>query len=50
VRAVMPSFGAYTGGLSIRDRAFEKIFATLTFTVHLLGDNRLHMMPAARCY
>jgi DNA ligase-associated metallophosphoesterase len=50
VRAVMPSFGAYTGGLSIRDRAFAKIFATLTFTVHLLGDNRLHMMPAARCY
>lgn len=49
VRAVMPSFGAYTGGLSIRDRAFAKIFAKLAFTVHLLGDNRLHMMPAARC-
>ena len=49
VRAVMPSFGAYTGGLSIRDRAFAKIFATLAFTVHLLGDNRLHAMPAARC-
>ncbi|WP_152539803.1 ligase-associated DNA damage response endonuclease PdeM [Afipia sp. P52-10] len=50
VRAVMPSFGAYTGGLSIRDRAFAKIFDALAFTVHLLGDNRLHMMPAARCY
>jgi DNA ligase-associated metallophosphoesterase len=50
VRAVMPSFGAYTGGLSIRDRAFAKVFATLEFTVHLLGDNRLHAMPAARCY
>ena len=50
VRAVMPSFGAYTGGLSIRDRAFAKIFATLAFTVHLLGDNRLHAMPAAKCY
>lgn len=49
VRAVMPSFGAYTGGLSIRDRAFARIFATLEFTVHLLGDNRLHAMPAARC-
>lgn len=49
VRAVMPSFGAYTGGLSIRDRAFERIFATPAFTVHLLGDHRLHMMPAARC-
>ena len=50
VRAVMPSFGAYTGGLSIRDRAFAKVFATLAFTVHLLGDNRLHMMPASKCY
>ena len=50
VRAVMPSFGAYTGGLSIRDRAFAKIFAPLAFNVHLLGDNRLHMMPAARCF
>jgi uncharacterized protein len=49
VRAVMPSFGAYTGGLSIRDRAFAKIFVALDFTVHLLGDNRLHAMPAARC-
>lgn len=50
MRAVMPSFGAFTGGLSIRDRAFAKIFATLAFTVHLLGDKRLHAMPAARCY
>ena len=25
-RAVMPAFGAYTGGLSIRDVAFAKIF------------------------
>jgi DNA ligase-associated metallophosphoesterase len=50
VRAVMPSFGAYTGGLSIRHQAFAKVFDALAFTVHLLGDNRLHMMPAARCY
>ena len=27
-RAVMPAFGAYTGGLSIRDAAFAKIFGT----------------------
>jgi DNA ligase-associated metallophosphoesterase len=50
VRVVMPSFGAYTGGLSIRDRAFAKIFATLAFTAHLLGDNRLHAIPASKCY
>src|SRR5205085_10466787 len=28
IRAVMPAFGAYTGGLSIRDAAFQKIFRT----------------------
>ena len=48
-RAVMPSFGAYTGGLSIRDLAFAAIFKSLAFTVHMLGDGRLHRMPAARC-
>ncbi len=49
-RAVMPSFGAYTGGLSIRDAAFAKIFQTAAFTAHLLGDNRLHTIAASRCH
>jgi DNA ligase-associated metallophosphoesterase len=49
-RAVMPAFGAYAGGLSIRDAAFEKIFQTLEFMAHLLGDNRLHTIAASRCY
>jgi DNA ligase-associated metallophosphoesterase len=49
-RAVMPAFGAYTGGLNIRDAAFEKIFQTLGFMAHVLGDNRLHTIAASRCY
>jgi uncharacterized protein len=49
-RAVMPAFGAYTGGLSIRDTAFSKIFQTLGFMVHVLGDTRLHSIAASRCY
>ena len=49
-RAVMPAFGAYTGGLSIRDAAFAKIFQTLGFMAHVLGDNRLHAIAASRCY
>jgi uncharacterized protein len=49
-RAVMPAFGAYTGGLSIRDAAFAKIFASLGFTAHVLGDERLHSIAASRCY
>lgn len=49
VRAVMPSFGAYTGGLSIRDRAFARIFPTKDFTAHVLGDASLHIIAASRC-
>jgi DNA ligase-associated metallophosphoesterase len=49
-RAVMPAFGAYTGGLSIRDEAFAKIFRTPGFVAHVLGDRRLHAIAAARCY
>jgi DNA ligase-associated metallophosphoesterase len=48
-RAVMPAFGAYAGGLSIRDEAFAKIFPT-AFTAHLLGDRHVHSIAAARCY
>ena len=49
-RAVMPAFGAYTGGLSIRDAAFARIFGTPGFMAHVLGDARLHTIAASRCY
>ena len=49
-RAVMPAFGAYAGGLSIRDEAFAKIFQTPGFVAHVLGDRRLHAIAASRCY
>jgi DNA ligase-associated metallophosphoesterase len=48
-RAVMPAFGAYTGGLNIRDVAFAAIFQTLAFTAHVLGDRRVHTIAASRC-
>ncbi|WP_398470238.1 ligase-associated DNA damage response endonuclease PdeM [Tardiphaga sp.] len=48
-RAVMPAFGAYTGGLSIRDAAFARIFRTLGFVAHVLGDHRMHAIAASRC-
>jgi hypothetical protein len=48
-RLVMPSFGAYTGGLNIRDAAFAKIFGALGFVAHVLGDHRLHAVAASRC-
>ena len=46
----MPAFGAYTGGLSTRDAAFAKIFRTIEFMAHVLGDHRLHTIAASRCY
>ena len=47
-RMVMPAFGAYAGGLNIRDRAFAALFA-LGFTAHLLGEQRLYAFAAAHC-
>jgi uncharacterized protein len=48
-RLVMPAFGAYTGGLNIRDLAFLKVFGALGFTAHLIGQRRLYAFAAARC-
>ncbi|HWL05178.1 MAG TPA: ligase-associated DNA damage response endonuclease PdeM [Xanthobacteraceae bacterium] len=48
-RLVAPAFGAYAGGLNIRDRAFARVFPTLGFTAHLMGADRLYAIPAARC-
>jgi DNA ligase-associated metallophosphoesterase len=46
---VMPAFGAYTGGLNVRDRAFYAVFGTHSFTAHMLGDRRLYAFAASRC-
>jgi uncharacterized protein len=48
-RMVMPAFGAFTGGLNVRDAAFADLFGTLAFTAYLLGDSRLYSFTAKRC-
>ncbi len=48
-RMVMPAFGAYTGGLNIRHRAFAEVFPSLTFTAHMLGEGRIYALAARRC-
>ena len=48
-RAVMPAFGAYAGGLNVRDRAFAKVFETLAFTAHMLGERRIYAVAAKQC-
>jgi DNA ligase-associated metallophosphoesterase len=48
-RLVMPAFGAFTGGLNIRNAAFLQVFGALGFTAHLIGQRRLYSFAAARC-
>jgi DNA ligase-associated metallophosphoesterase len=48
-RMVMPAFGAFTGGLNIRDRTFAALFESLSFTAHMLGAARLYAIPGMRC-
>ena len=48
-RIVMPAFGAYTGGINVRDALFADLFGTLKFTAHMLGEDRLYAFAAKRC-
>ena len=48
-RIVMPAFGAFTGGLNVREAVFCDLFGTLAFTAHMLGEDRLYAFPAKRC-
>lgn len=44
-RLIMPAFGAYTGMLNIRDRAYAGLFAAERLTAYMLG--RSHVYPIA---
>ena len=48
-RLILPAFGAYAGGLNIRDGAFFEVFGTLGFTAYLIGKRALYPLPASRC-
>jgi uncharacterized protein len=48
-RLVMPAFGAYAGGLNVRDGAIASLFGALAFTAHMLGERRLYAVAAAKC-
>jgi DNA ligase-associated metallophosphoesterase len=48
-RLVMPAFGAFTGGLNVRAAVFADLFGTLSFTAHMLGEDRLYAFAAGRC-
>ena len=40
-RMILPSFGAYTGGLNIRDAAFDGLFSEARLSAVLLGSGRV---------
>jgi len=47
-RMVLPAFGAFTGGLNVRDPAIAGLFPGRGTSVHLLGEGRTyHLTPAA---
>jgi DNA ligase-associated metallophosphoesterase len=41
-RMMLPAFGAYAGGLNIRDRAFAGLFDDKSLHAHVLGRDRLY--------
>jgi DNA ligase-associated metallophosphoesterase len=44
-RMVLPAFGAYTGGLDVRERALRSLFAQ-AFRAYLLGKQRVYAVAA----
>jgi uncharacterized protein len=43
LRLILPSFGAYTGGLDVGDDAFKSLFAD-SFHAYMLGTTRVYAM------
>lgn len=44
-RMIMPAFGAYAGGLNIRNRAFKGLFDKSALIAHVIGENRIYSLP-----
>jgi DNA ligase-associated metallophosphoesterase len=44
LRLILPSFGAYTGGLDVGDAAFASLFAG-SFHAYMLGHSRVYAIP-----
>ena len=44
-RLILPSFGAYTGGLNVHDPAIAGLLFTKGFHVWMLGQHQVHRFP-----
>lgn len=49
-RCVMPAFGAYAGGLNIRDQAFAPLFPAGVTRAHVLGRSAVYRVGPANCW
>lgn len=49
-RCVMPAFGAYAGGLNIRDAAFAPLFPAGVTSAHVLGRGAVYGVGPASCW
>jgi len=49
-RCVMPAFGAYAGGLNLRDIAFTPLFPNRAPHAHVLGRDRVYAISHEQCY
>lgn len=45
-RLILPAYGSLAGGLDVASRAFSGLFEHAGLVVHLLGEGRVHAMPA----
>ncbi len=46
-RVILPAFGAFTGGLTVRDPAIAGLFPN-GFTAYVIGYRRIHRLPCQR--
>lgn len=44
-RMILPAFGAFTGGLNIKEKAFDGLFARKQLVTHVIGDQGIYSLP-----
>ena len=47
-RIILPAFGAYTGGLSVRSPAFAGLFDNEKANIHMLAREKIYRFPLSR--
>ncbi len=48
-RLILPAFGAYTGAVNVRTRAFDGLFDEPSTSVWMLASSTIHRFPLTRC-